>query len=123
MWTTLASNSEAVPTVPVPSAGAPGPAGLGRQTPPREAPLPAAPLRMEAHMSAGVATARVGMLIFSDFQCPYCASFATDTLPTIRRDFVDSGKVRMGFHHFPLEAVREVTITGQGSRQSARNGH
>jgi protein-disulfide isomerase len=51
----------------------------------------------------GSPTARVLLIEYSDFDCLYCRSFATETLPTIRKNYVDSGKVRINFRNFPIE--------------------
>jgi len=53
----------------------------------------------------GAATAQVGVLVYSDFECPYCARFARDTMPTLVRDYVDRGRVALAFKHLPLEAI------------------
>jgi protein-disulfide isomerase len=37
------------------------------------------------------------MIAFADLQCPYCGMFARDALPTIVRDYVRPGKVRIVF--------------------------
>jgi protein-disulfide isomerase len=41
--------------------------------------------------------------------CPHCARFARDTLPTIHKDLIDTGKVRYGYGDFPLD---QVALTG-----------
>lgn len=46
--------------------------------------------------------ARVVVVEFSDFQCPYCAAFAADVLPELKAAYMDSGKVRFVFRHLPL---------------------
>ena len=38
----------------------------------------------------------------SDFQCPYCKRWHDETYPTIKRDYVDAGKVRLAYVNFPL---------------------
>ncbi len=50
----------------------------------------------------GDADAFVVIQEWSDFQCPFCARFAADTLPSIMEQYVDNGKVRFEYHHFPL---------------------
>lgn len=47
--------------------------------------------------------ARVSMLEFSDFQCPFCGAYARETLPRIVADYVNSGRVRYVVLNFPLE--------------------
>jgi protein-disulfide isomerase len=46
--------------------------------------------------------APVSIVEFSDLQCPYCASFALDTFPRIKRAYIDTGKVRYAAINFPL---------------------
>jgi protein-disulfide isomerase len=41
----------------------------------------------------GSPTAPVVLVNFSDFGCPYCASFSRETYPAIERDYVKTGKV------------------------------
>jgi protein-disulfide isomerase len=43
--------------------------------------------------------APVTIIEFSDFQCPYCARFATETAPQITEQYIDEGLVRMGYRH------------------------
>lgn len=45
----------------------------------------------------------------ADFECPACAQFAFDTLPTIERDYVADGKVKLVLWHKPLrQHIRAV---------------
>jgi protein-disulfide isomerase len=39
---------------------------------------------------------------YSDFECPFCANFATIQMPTIKDQLINSGKVRWRFRDFPL---------------------
>jgi protein-disulfide isomerase len=39
---------------------------------------------------------------YADFQCPFCGRFARETYPTIKAEYIDTGKVRWVFRHFPL---------------------
>ncbi len=55
-----------------------------------------------AEKSIGSADAPVTMIEYSSLTCPHCAAFHKDVLPSIKRDFIDTGKVRMVFWDFPL---------------------
>ena len=38
----------------------------------------------------------------SDFQCPYCRSFALTTMPLLEKEYVQTGKVRFVYINLPL---------------------
>jgi protein-disulfide isomerase len=40
---------------------------------------------------------------FTDYQCPYCRRFQAETWPRLKRDWVDTGKVRFIVRDLPLE--------------------
>ena len=46
--------------------------------------------------------APVTIIEFSDFQCPYCGKFFSDTLPSIEKYYVNTGKAKLVFRDFPL---------------------
>ncbi len=58
--------------------------------------LPAAP-PME-----GSADAPVTIIEFTDFTCPYCNKFATETLPQIEANYIDTGKAKLYLLPFPV---------------------
>jgi protein-disulfide isomerase len=53
---------------------------------------------------------------YSDFECPFCANFATIQMPTIKQQLVTTGKVRWRYRDFPLPSH-------QYSRFSAHAAH
>ena len=50
----------------------------------------------------GAADARVTVVEFSDFGCPYCARFALDTYPELHAEFIEPGLVRWIFVPFVM---------------------
>jgi len=50
----------------------------------------------------GNVKAKVTIVEFSDYQCPFCRSFWSDTLPQIKKDYIDTGKARLVYRDFPL---------------------
>lgn len=52
--------------------------------------------------SKGVENAPVTIVEISDFQCPYCRQFATETYPKLDSAYVKTGKVRFLFVNLPL---------------------
>ena len=53
----------------------------------------------------GDQTAKVSLVIFEDFQCPFCERFTSDALVKIEKDYVNKGKVKLFFKHFPLTQI------------------
>lgn len=73
-------------------------------------PVPAEPISVRDMEVSGSGHAAVAMLMFSDFECPYCGVFARESLPAIRRDYVETGKVLLAFGHFPLEKLHPSAL-------------
>jgi protein-disulfide isomerase len=81
------------------------PGGQLTQIAPTNTPLP-----LKIKVSAdddpvqGSKDAPVTIIEFSDFQCPYCAKFYTQTLPQIRENYIDTGKVKFVYRDYPLSS-------------------
>lgn len=50
----------------------------------------------------GNKNAKVTLIEFSDYECPFCKKYFTDTYPQIKKDYIDTGKVKMVFRDLPL---------------------
>jgi protein-disulfide isomerase len=46
--------------------------------------------------------APVEIIIFDDFQCPFCARFEVQSFKQIKEYYIDTGKVKFIYMHFPL---------------------
>ena len=49
--------------------------------------------------------APITIIEFSDFQCPFCARFHIQTLPSIMEEYIDQGKVNLVFRDFPIQSI------------------
>jgi protein-disulfide isomerase len=58
------------------------------------------PVILEPRLLLGDSDAPAVVVVASDFQCPFCAIFATQTFPRIRTEFVETGRVSFYFRHF-----------------------
>ena len=63
-----------------------------------------------AARSKGAPNAPVTVYEMADFQCPACRMFAVTVLPTIEREFVQSGKVRWVFINLPLTSIHPNAV-------------
>ena len=58
----------------------------------------------------GEEDAPVTMIEFSDFQCPFCGRFFTQTLPLIQEQYINAGKVKFVYKDFPLESIHPMAL-------------
>ena len=64
----------------------------------------------------GSESAPVEVTEYSDFECPFCASFATVQMPVIRAQLIAPGRLRWRFRDFPLPThkySRYAALTAQ----------
>lgn len=70
-----------------------------------------APKILENDVVLGNPDAKVTIIEFGDFQCPFCAKFYKETESLIRKNYVDTGKAKLVF--------KPVAILGQESIDAA----
>jgi protein-disulfide isomerase len=77
------------------------------QRPVQGAAAPSGPVRASVVDAPflGRADAPVTIVEFSDYECPFCQRFFATTLPAIKREYVDAGKVRYVFRDYPLDQL------------------
>jgi len=73
--------------------------------------------------SLGKNDAPVVIIEYTDYQCPYCGRFETTTFPEIKKNFIDTGKVKfikrdvpLEFHQFALKAAQSARCAGEQSK-------
>lgn len=53
----------------------------------------------------GKPDAPVTLIEYASLTCPHCANFAKETFPTIKKDYVETGKVMVIYRDFPLDRL------------------
>ncbi len=53
----------------------------------------------------GDKNAPITIVEFSDFECPFCKAFFDDAYPEIKEKYIDTGKVKFSYRHFPLNSI------------------
>jgi protein-disulfide isomerase len=99
--------------------------GSGVRVPPPpapERPLPADPISLEGAQLLGEKTARIGLVMYSDFECPYCARFAQDTFPALEEQYVRTGRVLVAFRQYPLPMHRFAVKAAEAAECAGRQG-
>jgi protein-disulfide isomerase len=70
----------------------------------------------------GNRNAPITMVEFTDYQCPFCKDFHKNTFPILKRDFIDTGKVRFVTRDVPLDFHQHAQISAEGARCAGEQG-
>jgi len=70
----------------------------------------------------GSLDAQVLIIEFSDLQCSYCARHASQTLPELRRNYIDTGKIRYAARDLPLPMHRHAVPAAVAARCAGEQG-
>jgi protein-disulfide isomerase len=76
--------------------------GLGRPARRPDTPQTASVSIGKEPTQLGAADAPVTVVEFTDYQCPFCKRFIQTTFPQLKRDYIDTGKVRWIVRDLPL---------------------
>ena len=76
-----------------------------RQAPPAPRADTLVTVGLADHPMLGTPEAPLTLIEFSDYQCPFCRRFAETTLPALKRDYIETGKLRYVFRDFPLDRL------------------
>jgi protein-disulfide isomerase len=55
----------------------------------------------EGDMAMGPDTAKVTVIEYASASCPHCAAFYKDVFPTLKTEYIDTGKIHFIFREFP----------------------
>jgi len=66
-------------------------------------PARAEKISISARPFRGNQNARVVLVEFSDYQCPFCGRFYRETLPQVDKEYIQPGKIKYVFKNLPLE--------------------
>lgn len=67
----------------------------------------------------GAEDAPVVLVEFSDLQCPACGSFFANTLPTLQKDYIDTGKLKFVYRDMPLISIHPFAQKAAEAAQCA----
>jgi protein-disulfide isomerase len=71
----------------------------------------------------GNANAKVTIIEFGDYQCPLCRLFWREIEPRIKKQYVDTGKVKLVFRDFPIQQIHpEATMAAMAAQCAADQG-
>ena len=82
---------------------------------------PSIPLEISADNDPiiGNPDAPITIIEFSDFQCPFCARFHIQTLPTIMEEYIEKGSVKLVFRDFPIQSIHPNAVPASVAAECA----
>ena len=72
---------------------------------PQSPPKVTAAVAVSGRPSLGRKDAPVTLVEFSDYQCPFCKRHFSTVYPIIKKDYIDTGKLRYVFRDFPIASL------------------
>ena len=86
------------------------PAPTQAQAPSAPAPETQTMVSIEGGMTKGDKNAKLTLVEFTDYQCPFCSRHLRDTFPQIENEYIKTGKVRYVLREFPLESIHPQAV-------------
>jgi protein-disulfide isomerase len=100
------------------------PASSGDTRRPREIAITTEPLSLDGFPLKGDRGAAVGVIVYSDFECPFSRRFARDVLPALERELVEPGTLLLAFGHLPIQSIHPSALAAAALAACAhRRGH
>lgn len=82
-------------------------------------PTPDTDFNAEEDHFLGSADAPITVVEFSDYQCPFCLRHDQETLPKLKEQYIDTGKVKYVFMDFPLDSIHPQARAAAGAAECA----
>ena len=58
----------------------------------------------------GQPDAKLTLIEFSDYQCPFCSRHVRETLPQLEREYIATGKIKYVFRNFPIASIHPLAF-------------
>ena len=89
---------------------------------PPEPPVPSEPLSLVGAATTGAKSATAALVMYSDYQCPFCGRFERENLPEIRKKYVDKGVLLLAFREFPLSIHQHAEKAAEAAECAGQQG-
>lgn len=84
--------------------------------------LPSAPMDVSKEPFKGAPNAKVALIEFSDFQCPFCGRYDKETYPQLLKEYVDTGKVKYVWRDLPLDFHQNAEKAAEAAHCAGEQG-
>jgi protein-disulfide isomerase len=104
-------------------ASADGPMAASVAAPATPTPLALPAVAPDDTRALGDPNAPITIIVYSDFECPFCAQFIHETFGQLRQHYVETGVVRLVYRDFPIvERHRSALVAAVAARCAAAQG-
>jgi len=84
--------------------------------------LPKEPVSIANEPFKGSGSAKVAVIEFSDYQCPFCSRYVKGAYAQIEDEYVDTGKVKYVFRDMPLPFHKQAFKAAEAAHCSGEQG-
>src|ERR1051326_8300199 len=84
--------------------------------------LTRARLNLQGFAMLGSKDAPLTVVEFTDYQCPFCQRFHTTSFPDLKKNYIDTGKVRFYSRDMPLDFHANAMRAAEAARCAADQG-
>jgi protein-disulfide isomerase len=92
----------------------------------RQAPSPSEPQNVVLNVDKAPfkcdKDAKLTLIEFSDYQCPFCARHIRETFPQLESEYIKTGKVKYVFNDFPLDFHKNAFKAAEAANCSGDQG-
>jgi protein-disulfide isomerase len=81
-----------------------------------------AKLNLEGFVMLGSKEAPLTIVEFTDYQCPFCQRFHTTSFPDLKKNYIDTGKVRFYSRDLPLDFHPNAMRAAEAARCASEQG-
>ncbi|MGH8536017.1 MAG: DsbA family protein, partial [Gammaproteobacteria bacterium] len=79
-------------------------------------------ITLDNDASLGDPAAKIGIVEFSDFQCPFCLRSHTQTFPRLKESYITNRKLRYVYRDFPLDFHKEAKTAAVAANCAGKQG-
>src|ERR1035441_4839957 len=81
-----------------------------------------AKVNLEGFAMLGSKEAPLTIVEFTDYQCPFCQRFHTTAFPELKKNYIDTGKVRFYSRDMPLDFHPDAMRAAEAARCASDQG-
>lgn len=81
-----------------------------------------ATVSVDENPAMGKSDAPLVLVEFSDYECPFCARFNADVLKQVKREYIDTGRLRFVYKDFPLPFHQNAMKASIAARCAGEQG-